>query len=56
MIRRERGLIPGDVVGVLGAEATKFLYGGFSYTEGAPVATRAAPADLLAERAKVLVS
>jgi 3-oxoacyl-[acyl-carrier-protein] synthase-3 len=32
---REHGLLePGEVLGVLGAEATKFMYGGFSYVEG----------------------
>lgn len=33
-LRNEQALAPGELVGVLGAEATKFLYGGFVYTEG----------------------
>lgn len=34
LVREQRVLEPGQVLGVLGAEATKFMYGGFSYTEG----------------------
>jgi 3-oxoacyl-[acyl-carrier-protein] synthase III len=33
-VRQQRLLAPGQVLGVLGAEATKFMYGGFSYVEG----------------------
>jgi 3-oxoacyl-[acyl-carrier-protein] synthase III len=33
-IREQRLLEPGQVLGVLGAEATKFMYGGFTYVEG----------------------
>jgi 3-oxoacyl-[acyl-carrier-protein] synthase III len=33
-VREQRVLRPGEVLGVLGAEATKFMYGGFSYVEG----------------------
>lgn len=33
-VREQRVLGPGQVLGVLGAEATKFMYGGFSYVEG----------------------
>lgn len=35
-VREQHVLRPGQVLGVLGAEATKFMYGGFSYTEGEP--------------------
>lgn len=37
LVREQRVLEPGQVLGVLGAEATKFMYGGFSYTEGTQV-------------------
>ncbi|MGW0711224.1 3-oxoacyl-ACP synthase III family protein [Streptomyces sp. NPDC002643] len=33
-VREQHVLEPGQVLGVLGAEATKFMYGGFSYVEG----------------------
>jgi 3-oxoacyl-[acyl-carrier-protein] synthase-3 len=33
-VREQQRLHPGQVLGVLGAEATKFMYGGFSYVEG----------------------
>lgn len=33
-VREQHLLRPGEVLGVLGAEATKFLYGGFAYVEG----------------------
>ncbi|MGI5162231.1 3-oxoacyl-ACP synthase III family protein [Microbispora sp. CA-102843] len=33
-VREQRLLRPGEVLGVLGAEATKFMYGGFAYVEG----------------------
>lgn len=33
-VRRGRLLAPGQLLGVLGAEATKFMYGGFTYEEG----------------------
>lgn len=33
-IREQGWLRPGEVLGVLGAEATKFMYGGFAYVEG----------------------
>lgn len=33
-VREQRVLGPGQVLGVLGAEATKFMYGGFAYVEG----------------------
>jgi 3-oxoacyl-[acyl-carrier-protein] synthase-3 len=35
-VREQHVLRPGQVLGVLGAEATKFMYGGFSYVEGEP--------------------
>ncbi len=35
-VRDQHRLRPGEVLGVLGAEATKFMYGGFSYVEGEP--------------------
>ena len=34
LVREQEVLAPGQTLGVLGAEATKFMYGGFSYTEG----------------------
>jgi 3-oxoacyl-[acyl-carrier-protein] synthase-3 len=33
-VRVEQLLQPGEVLGVLGAEATKFMFGGFAYFEG----------------------
>lgn len=33
-VREQHLLEPGQVLGVLGAEATKFMYGGFTYVEG----------------------
>ena len=33
-VREQRRLRPGQVLGVLGAEATKFMFGGFTYVEG----------------------
>jgi 3-oxoacyl-[acyl-carrier-protein] synthase III len=33
-VRQQQLLAPGQVLGVLGAEATKFMYGGFTYVEG----------------------
>ncbi|MFI6096340.1 3-oxoacyl-ACP synthase III family protein [Lentzea sp. NPDC051213] len=35
-VRSQHLLQPGQVLGVLGAEATKFMFGGFSYVEGEP--------------------
>ncbi|PPK64819.1 3-oxoacyl-ACP synthase III family protein [Actinokineospora auranticolor] len=35
-VREQHVLRPGQVLGVLGAEATKFMYGGFTYVEGEP--------------------
>jgi 3-oxoacyl-[acyl-carrier-protein] synthase-3 len=39
-VRASGVLRPGDVLGVLGAEATKFMFGGFAYVEE----TRCSPA------------
>lgn len=33
-VREQGRLQPGEILGVLGAEATKFMYGGFAYFEG----------------------
>lgn len=33
-VRSEQLLKPGEIAGVLGAEATKFMFGGFAYIEG----------------------
>lgn len=40
-VREQRMLRPGEVLGVLGAEATKFMYGGFTYVEGVRTGTEA---------------